>query len=237
MSWMSGELVVFALAIITLLGVGYSKTKKASDPEAARKEFVYKITFVFSLIALLWILPFFWAYSWAAFNFAYFALVILAIGSWRFRKRKAGALLADFGRPGQNKSFLQSGLFGALMALLITVLLLLSSYIQSSSMPNDVARLTVISFVFFCWASAIFNIAVGMSKLEFCNQGICYMFSVVKWRKVISYTWESGKPEVLMLKIKPLLPILPARMGIPISESQKDRVIQILNDRLSDKIV
>jgi hypothetical protein len=236
MSWMSGELIVFALAIITLLGVGYSKTKKASDPEAARKEFVYKIAFIFSSIALLWTLPFFWVYSWAAFNFAYFGLVILAIGSWRFRKRKAGALLADFGRTIQNKLFLRNGLLGALMALLMTVLLISSSYIQSSSTPN-VARLTLISFVFCFWATAIFNIAVGVSKLEFCKQGICYMFSVIKWRKVISYTWESGKSEVLMLKIKPLLPILPARMGITISDAQKDRVIQILNDRLSDKIV
>jgi hypothetical protein len=145
--------------------------------------------------------------------------------SWFFRKQAAGSLLADIGRNSQNKFMFWVGL------IMIAFLVPLTWF----SFPRSSISLETKSVLVYLCSSASFNIAIGLSKLEFRENGICFMCSFTKWQKINSYTWESAKPNVLTIRVKPFFPLLPGFMSIVIPAKHKDVVDRILNERLPDK--
>lgn len=148
---------------------------------------------------------------------------------WFFRKKEFGDLLINIGRTSINKYYFS---FGVPYALLVT----LSTCLLFVQMPVEIRQsliLEIISQLGFGWISAILFLAYGFSGLEFRENGICFMFTFLNWRRVKSYNWEKSKPNVLTIWFKPRFPLLPGFISIPIPTKHCDVVSQILDEQLS----
>ncbi|WP_171975985.1 hypothetical protein [Brasilonema sennae] len=188
--------------------------------------------------ALLILLAFFVAlglgslgkYGSISFNFLFAAFVALWLLSWNWRKRKAGALLLDVGRFSQSKLMLWVGVLEALFAVFNT-----SSAINkiSTGLGNDTKLLEVISQPVLFWSLAIYFLSMGLSRLEFRENGICYMLSVVKWEKLTSYWWSQDKPNIVTIEFKqPPYLLSTGLRSLRIPSAHRDAVKQILAEHL-----
>ncbi len=163
--------------------------------------------------------------SWLnAYNVVIAILILTGIDSF-LRKMKAGALLLDLGKNPKNKQLLWVGLFlvsiGAFNALI---------FFRSSSF-GGLSRSLYQWSIFYC-IFGIYNLALGMSGLEFRENGIWFMCSLIKWQQIKSYIWDLDKVNVVTIRFKPRFPLSPASTSLAIPERYRDAVNQILNERL-----
>ncbi|BAY45197.1 hypothetical protein SAMD00079811_27990 [Scytonema sp. HK-05] len=169
-------------------------------------------------------------YGLISFDFLFAAFVALWLLSWNWRKAKAGALLLNAGRLSVSKIIFW---FGAL-EVLFTVLFTWSAINQiSTGLESNTNLAQVISQLVFYWSLAIYLLCVGLSSLELRENGICYMFSVVKWEKLASYKWNEVKPNIVTISFKsPRLPLFRRFWSLPISLPYRDTVNRILAEHL-----
>ncbi|MBP5971376.1 hypothetical protein HW132_01155 [Brasilonema sp. CT11] len=169
-------------------------------------------------------------YGSISFNFLFAAFVVLWLLSWNWRKRKAGALLLDVGRFSRSKLMLWVGVLEALFAVFNTW-----SAINkiSTGLESDTNLVEVIAQPVFLWSLAIYFLSMGLSRLEFRENGICYMLSVVKWEKLTSYWWSQDKPNIVTIEFKqPPYLLSTGLRSLRIPSAHRDGVKQILAEHL-----
>ncbi|MBW4627634.1 MAG: hypothetical protein KME49_19545 [Brasilonema octagenarum HA4186-MV1] len=169
-------------------------------------------------------------YGSISFYFICSAYVVLWLLTWNWRKRKAGALLLDAGQLSRSKLILWVGVLVPLFAVFDTW-----SAINkiSTGLGNDTELVEEISRLVLLWSSAIYFLSMGLSRLEFRENGICYGLSMVKWEKLISYSWSQEKPNILMISFKQLhYRFLTGFWSLRIPSAHRDAVKQILAEHL-----
>jgi uncharacterized membrane protein YhaH (DUF805 family) len=160
--------------------------------------------------------------------------VALWLLSWNWRKRKAGALLLDVGGFSRSKFMLWVGVLEALFAVFYTW-----SAINkiSTGLESESNLVEVIAQPVFFWSLAISFLSMGLSRLEFRENGICYMLWVVKWEKLTSYSWSQEKPNIMTIEFKqpPSYLLLAAFWSLPIPSTHRDAVRQILAEHVNNE--
>ncbi len=162
--------------------------------------------------------------------------------TWFFCKRESGDLLINIGRTVINKYCFWGGVLFPLILISITWQLFfhllgelfvhgLGGFSQSTSLENYLGALL---FLVFSCGVPILLFALGLSRLEFRENGICFMFTFINWQKVNSYSWKL-KPNQLTIWFKPDFPLFAGIMNLPIPTKHRDIVSQILNERLPGK--
>jgi hypothetical protein len=232
MAWFWGFLIFFVVLMAGSFWFGYVAAERMVGREAARRTLRYTMPWLLFGFALAFVIPLLGKYGWVSFYILYAAGISAWLISWFFRKQEAGSLLADIGRNSQNKFIFWIGLIEVAVAVLQTWLFFT---LVSNGVPEYTSPELEISKLVFWWSFASFYIAIGLNKLEFRENGTCFMYSFIKWQRISSYTWEPTKPNVLTIRFKPLFPLLPGFMSIAIPTKHKNVVDRILDERLPGK--
>lgn len=231
MTWFWGFLIFFLVIMAISLGIGYAIAEGMMGREAAQRNLRYAFPELLFGLATAFLISSLGKYGWVSFY-------ILAVGisiwllSWVVRKQEAGVLLLDVGKTVQNKLLFWFGLFQLAGAGFMTWLFseqVSRGLLQYSSLGTESSKLA------FYWFLGIFFMALGLNKLEFRENGICFMFSFIAWQRVKSYHWEQSKPNTLTIRFKPRYLLLPGFMSMAIPAKHRDAVSHILNERLPDK--
>ncbi|NEQ67274.1 MAG: leucine-rich repeat domain-containing protein, partial [Symploca sp. SIO2D2] len=164
--------------------------------------------------------------SLLSFGLLYYVGCIPWSLSWFSRKREAGVLLAYIGRTRQHKTMLWTGL----IYLAIFVYLFLKFALWHVNFWFGLL------FIWFCFFQFIWFVVIGLSKLEFREKGICFMYSLIKWYRINSYVWDGSQLNILKIRLKPLFGLFPDFKRIVIPKKHRDMVNNILEDKLPEKI-
>jgi len=232
MTWFLGFLIFFLVLMAISLGIGYAIAEKMIGREAAQRNLRYVLPWLLFGFAIAFLIPSFGKYGWISFHILYAVVINIWLLSWFFQKQEAGVLLLDIGKNGQSKFFFWGGLLEVALAVYMTWLFFKQvsrGFPQYSSLEMEASKLTSL------WSFAIFFMALGLSKLEFREKGICFMFSFITWQKVKSHNWEQSKPNTLTIRFKPRYPLFPGFMSMAIPAKHRDAVSHILNERLPNK--
>lgn len=225
----------FLYLFVFQIAISFLFSNAAIEQILGRKKlFRYKIYWILFGLALLLMIQLFGKYTWISF----YILCASSISSWLsdslFGKRKPGQLLIDLGRTLQNKCLFWMGLF--LAALSVIQLWLVfhlavygNTYSKHLSLDLELARLI------FTLSVVSFLIALGLNRFEFRENGICFMYSFIKWQSINSYSWWPSNPNDLVIGYKSKSPLLPGLMSVGIPEEHKDRVRFILDHKLPGK--
>jgi Domain of unknown function (DUF5673) len=187
-------------------------------------------------------IPVFWGRSTIAwvniiactFNAVCISILLLR---WFFQKREAGELLLCIGKTEESKILLYGLPLGMLPLLALMVWKLVErisrGFPQGSSLAEDATR------VIFFFSFVVYFIFLGLGKLEFRENGICYMRRFYTWHSIESYNWNQLKSGTLRIRLKSRFPLfagfLNMNMNLTIPFKHRDAVDHILKERVPDK--
>lgn len=215
---------------------GYLAEEGMVGREAARRNSRYAVpALLFCVLfgfALVYVVELLGRYGWVSFHILYAVAISAWWMSWFFRKQEAASLLADVGRTPQSKFLFWGGLIQVAVSVFMTWLLVTSPLTR---MPEYTSLTLEISRLVFWWSIASYSIALGLNKLEFRENGICYLYSLIRWQRINSYTWETDKSNVLTIRFKPRFPLWPGITSLAIPARYKEVVSHILAERLPSK--
>jgi hypothetical protein len=234
MTWFWGFLIFFLVLMAISLGVGYAIAEEMIGREAAQRNLRYVLPWLLFGFAIAFLISLFGKYGWVSLYILYAVGIIIWLLNWFFQKQEAGVLLLDIGKNAQNKLLFWVGLLDVAVAGFMTWLFFEQ---VSRGLPQYSSLGTEASKLVFWWSFAIFFMLLGLSKLEFRENGTCFMFSFIAWQRVKSYNWEQSKPNTLTIRFKPRYPLFlfPGFMSMAIPAKHRDAVSHILNERLPDK--
>ena len=228
--------ILSTVLISILLKIKHEIAKGMTGSEAGLRNL--NILFAILLTAIIFLSLFVGQYLLEEHSSIIFP-IFLTIGvnswllSWFFRKQAAGVLLLKIGRTLQHKIPFWLGLFW--IALLSFATWGFFDDLSQHHYSSYADLVVEISFLAQYWSLAIWCLALGLSKLEFRNNGICFMFSFIAWQWIKSYTWKQSKPNTLTIRLKGRYPLLSGSMSMTIPTKHQDAVSHILNERLPDK--
>lgn len=225
-----GFLVFFVICIAG----AYIAMEETVGSKIAYRTLLYTIPWLLFGFALPVIsLSLFGKYGWVSIHILSAVSFSSWFFSWFFRKQKAGALLLDIGKTSQISSLLVLLVWIAFFAYVFSKILSFfhpfeNGVSQYTSLKQDISA--IVSY----WTSAIFLTATALNKLELRENGICSMYSLIKWQKISSYAWEPAKPNVVTIRFKQKNPLWPRFMSLAIPEKHKGVVSHILDEQLTD---
>ena len=226
-------ILIFSITLIINLWIDYVESKQKLGSSTARKNLLYRIPKFLFALAFLFIVSLFGDYGWTRFVIILYVGIILWLISWFFRKKKAGNLLIDTGRPLQNGFAFSIGLLiGAIVIYQIWLL------VQNGAPKYGSFELLITSL--FCWAGfAILIVALCLTKFELRKNGICFKYSLITWQRIDLYTWEPDQPHVgtdaLTIRLKPQFLRGTNFIRVAIPTKYKAVVSHILDEQLQAK--
>lgn len=195
------------------------------------------IALLFLAIVGLMVALLFLPQPWRDFSFSglfiLFSVILwISILTWPRRKRRAGSLLWNLGRPTTYRVLLVVGVlfvFSAILQTLMFVELARIGFSGSYSIPEY-----YVAQIILYWSTAIYFFWAGLSLLQLRESGIYYKFGLIKWEQIASYTWEGKKGNTLTVWLKQRLPLFQTRSWtIPLVH--KPAIDRILAQYLSGK--
>lgn len=204
--------------------------------KAARRNWL-AIALLFLAIVGLMVVLLFLPQPWRDFSlaglFILFSIILwISILTWPRRKRRAGSLLWNLGRPKTYRVLLIVGIlfvFSSILQTLIFIELARIGFSGSYSLPEY-----YVAQIILYWSTAIYLLWAGLSRLQLRENGIYYKFGLIKWEQVASYTWEGKTGTILTVWLKQRLPLFQSRSwAIPVVH--KPAIDRILTQHLSGK--
>lgn len=181
---------------------------------------------IVGLIAALLFLP----QPWQDFSFSsifiLFSLILWSnILTWSRRKKRAGSLLWNLGRPSTYRVMLVVSLLFLVSATLQTIVfigLLKKGFSQSYPLPEY-----YVSQVILYWTTAFYFYWAGLSRLQLRENGIYFKFGLIEWEQIASYQWEGDKANTLTVWLKQRIPLFQTRSwAIPlVHKSAIERIL------------
>lgn len=214
--------------------LNYMIAERMFGREVARRSFFHIIHYFIWGLAFAFVIPKLGKYSSEDW---WYIIYPTGVSTWLLScflcKKEAGALLCHLGRILQSKYLFWMGLFQVGIAVIQTCLFFYS--LLNEQLNNTNLELFVYKVV-SQWFFACFFITLGLNKVEFRENGICFMHSLLKWHKVSSYDWQQSNPNILIIRLKS--DILPSSKlkSLVIPAKYKDVVSSILEEKLSDKL-
>ncbi|HEY9301199.1 MAG TPA: hypothetical protein VIQ31_33530 [Phormidium sp.] len=219
--------LIFGVLIFWVIFIagGYIAEEKRVGSKVARRNSLYIPFWLLFGLPLVSMMPFLLLFE---------ASITAWFFSWFFRKQKAGALLVDIGRTSKISSPIILMVWIAFFAALVyKIWLFFHPFEDGVSQYSNLEQDT--SIIAYFWNTAISITAIGLNNLELRENGICSMYSLIKWQKISSYAWEPTKPNVLTIRFKQKIPLWPRYMSMVIPEKHKGVVSHILDEQITDK--
>ncbi len=231
---MDWALIVIPFVIALL--IGYTISRSMLGQEAAWRNLLATILFLlltFALVFALLFLPQPWRdYTLSSLFVICSIIPWITILTWPRRKRRAGYLLWNLGRPATHRSMpFVSAIFvlGAILQTIVFFNLVRNGFSESDSGPEY-----YLSQIIFYWSIAIYFFWAGTSRLELRENGIYYKFGLIKWKQIGSYKWEGTKGNTLTVWLKQRFPFFPFRSW-PIPMVHKPTIDRLLAQYLVSK--
>ncbi len=229
--------MVWALLLIPLgvaLLLGYVISRSMIGQKAAGRNFL-TATLLFLLIAglifALLALPQPWQDISSSVLFVLFSVILwFSILTWPRRKRHAGSLLWNLGRPTTHRVMLIASVLFVFSAILQTTLfvnLARQGFPTGYNLPEY-----YLSQIILYWTTAFYFYWAGLSRLQLRENGIYFKFGLIKWEQIASYKWEGEKNNTLTVWLKQRFPLFQTRSWI-IPLVHKAVIERILDQYLS----
>lgn len=227
-------LLLIPLAVALVLGYAISRSmigKKAAGRNLLTATLLFLL--MLGLIVALFSLPNPWRdYSLSAIFVLFSVLLWISILSWPQRKRRAGSLLWNLGRPTTHRAMLIAGGLFALSAILQTIMFaqfVIKGFPESYNTPEF-----YLSQIILYWSTAFYCLWAGMSRLQLRENGIYFKFGFIRWEQVASYKWEGDKGNTLTVWLNQRLPIFQTRSWV-IPSAHKATIERILAYHVSSR--
>ncbi|MGF1523205.1 MAG: hypothetical protein ACFBSF_12895 [Leptolyngbyaceae cyanobacterium] len=224
--WVS---IFFILAVPILIGfvgwVGYSTGKSIVGREAANRNVRYAISYLLILFLLSLLLG---EYKHFLFGTLLLLGIIYQFGIWFFQIQNLGDLLLSIKNTYQDKSVFRAGIFFVFLTIFRTGALVW----DSNESLQDFDLISRMVEVIFGWLVTSYLILLGLSPLEFRENGISFMYFFISWTRMKSFIWEESKPNTLTIWFKPRFFFLPGFISIPIPEKYREAATQILHEKV-----
>ena len=220
---MSLPIGLVLLSVVIIAG-GYWLTRTALGSFTANRNLRYVLPWLLLGMLVPLVISLLDSYALNVLYALYAVTVLLWLLSWPLRSRKAGDLLFNAGRTWNNKLLFWIGSLEVGVAAVITWV----SLIAIADLPDTPEPMAQLSKVLFWWTFAVFLLSVGLNRLELRENGMCFLYTFVPWRRMKAYTWETSAPNTLTVRIKPRLPLLSGYMSIRVPKSCRDDVDQVL---------
>ena len=212
------------LLSVLLISGGHWLTRTALGSFTANRNLRYVLPWLLLGMLVPLVISLLDSYALNVLYALYAVTVLLWLLSWPLRSRKAGDLLFNAGRTWNNKLLFWIGSLEVGVAAVITWV----SLIAIADLPDTPEPMAQLSKVLFWWTFAVFLLSVGLNRLELRENGMCFLYTFVPWRRMKAYTWETSAPNTLTVRIKPRLPLLSGYMSIRVPKSCRDDVDQVL---------
>lgn len=217
--------IVYTAVPLAILGVGLWLIVRMVGKEDAIKQ----LKWFWPLLLFIFVQSFLMSYfdEWLGIvYFAYIAIFSAWFISWPFRKREAGRLLLDAGKPTAFKYIFWGGVIFSVIALITTIAFLLSNEpISALFFKEDIAAF---------WMLAIFGLSIGSTRLEVRENGICNVYRVALWRRMRAYEWGGKRTNMLTIKYKPRLRFMPGFIGFDVSPRYREEIDRIVATHVPD---
>ncbi|MBD2211923.1 hypothetical protein H6G27_18915 [Nostoc linckia FACHB-104] len=224
------------ILLAILLGMRYIATTRAVGYQNASRELLYALPW----FLVYFILGFFVSrlINYESLSFLIVYAVFLAISliyllTWNWRKQQAGYLLLDSGFVLRNKRLVWLSLITMALAAFYSTLFI-DAALSGVSLHDNVHN-SYFTGAIILWTSVILLISRGFSRLEFRENGICYMFSLLKWEKLRSYRWEKSGNNVLIVGFDPSFFLVRSYWRLVIPVTDKDAVNEIIAYHLNKR--
>ncbi|MGD1896514.1 MAG: hypothetical protein ACFB16_06105 [Phormidesmis sp.] len=225
---------MFWLVLITLgslalgLWVGYLFLVKTVGKTAAKRNFLDMLPMLAIVYATIFGINFLDdAYQYIIFPGLYMVILAFWLISWPVRKRAAGRLLLDVGRPPQNKYFVWIGLFEGALAAVLTWEATTRWPLEGNELLRTLSLLTGL------WLVTGLFFLLNMSRMEFREGGLCYLCRYISWDRLTAYQWEPLKPETLTLHYRPRFPLLPKFLTLKMPADKHEEIERVVAMRLT----
>lgn len=157
-----------------------------------------------------------------AFGIAYIILMAITLPplilGWIYGKCTSGPLLLDCGSIPNRKLFLAN----AAIFLFLSLLDSFSFSLFGEDFFNFDDRYNASGYIF-----SAFWVFMALGRLQFRENGIWHYYTLLKWRKIISYHWEGDTDFTLLLETKTLIPF--HRKGaLPVAAEHKVAIDELL---------
>jgi hypothetical protein len=231
-------LIILAVPVPITLGIGYLITKSVKGHKAAQRELYYAIRFLLAIFILV-CLPLLFGESilslygfcfllFIALYFVYSLSWIVWSLTWPLRKQEAGVLLLDVGRTNNKYMFWYSLLIIAMASFQVW-----SSFEQPSRGVEPSTSL-ILSGVNNAYLGIVL-LLYALGKLEFRENGTCFMYGFITWERIKSYNWKPSEPNTLTMRFKPRYPLFPRSISMKIPAKYRDTVNRFLDEQLPGK--
>lgn len=222
------------IPIVVALLLGYVISRSMLGQEAATRSLLtgtVLLLVVFPLVFALNFLPQPWRdHAWLGLSLVFSAIAWTYIVTWPRRKRQAGYLLWNLGRPTTHRSMLVAGALFLISAILQTAMFLNSAnkkFSDSYTTPEY-----YLSQAFLYWSAAIYFFWAGLSRLELRENGIFFKFGLIRWAEIASHQWEGDNGDTLTVWLKQRIPFFQTRSWkIPLAH--KAPIDRIISQQLS----
>ncbi|MEO0769450.1 MAG: DUF5673 domain-containing protein [Cyanobacteria bacterium J06649_4] len=223
------NLMLFVLAIVIALAIGYAIARAILGPQAAQRNITYAIPWLIAGALLPLFLAYVGRYGLVIFYALYAISVLMWLISWPWRKRPAGDLLLKVGATAQNKLlfWVGLGLVGLAVAMTIPLLDQFTGLITTTG-----SILSGIVTIAFWWTLAALFVLLGRSQLEIRENGLSYLFAWQPWERIQAFGWDDDKPNTLILKAAPRTPLSRKYITLSIPAQQQEEVDKLLEDYL-----
>lgn len=125
------------------------------------------------------------------------------------RKKRAGFLLWNLGRPSTYRVMLIPSVIFGVSAILQTSRVV--DLARNGFPEGDGSPQYYLSQVILYWSTAIYLFWAGLSRLQFRENGIYFKFGLIKWEQIASYKWEGEKGNTLTVWLKQRFPLFLTR--------------------------
>ncbi|MGD1953473.1 MAG: hypothetical protein ACFB14_28075 [Leptolyngbyaceae cyanobacterium] len=212
---------------LTLVG-SYLLLTRVMGQEAASRNLRYALPWIvvgFAIAVIPFLVTLGGQIVWSVLYLGYVVSIGVWLLHWPRRKRKAGALLLNAGRTWHNKFLFWIGIAEVGVATMITWISWVS-LTEFADTSNGVVHTSLA--VAFWWTLALLIVFLGLNKLELRENGLCFLYNVVPWKRMKSYTWEVTHPSTLTIRVRPRLIFLPDTMSIKVPEMYRDDIDRVI---------
>ncbi|MBD2681305.1 MULTISPECIES: DUF5673 domain-containing protein [Nostoc] len=228
------SLAVSTIVLVVFLAIRYQLTRRLVGKQDATREILYALIWILLVSAILFI-PQLTRYSWLILLGIYavcFLGYLIYISTWYWRKQQAGYYLLNVRTAFKNKRLAWLILLSIIFAILYSALFIREAF-NSNSISNNLNN-SYVAEIILLWSSVIILISRYFSEFELRENGICYMFSLVKWEDIKSYRWEKTKNNILIVSFQAHFPLVKTYWRVTIPLAQKYAVEQILAQYLNN---
>lgn len=211
--------IVFAIG----MGFAYRTRRREVGGKVAIKDVLKRGLFlgviVIILVGLFRLFPDSWRdHVWAFFSLLGTVGVWVLFVTWLRRKRQAGSVLLDLGRPKGYKQYLFGGCFG--------MLVFIGKIVDILEAGGEIG-INDISYSLILLSCGVLGIFFGLSHFEIREGGILYLDRFAKWKKIESYEWTGENDLFLTLRFRQRFPFFRTQ-SLPIPDFYKDTVKNLL---------